>query len=133
MAESEGLWSVDDVSAGLVDKLIRRNPHVFGDAVVADLDEITANWEQIKKDEKVRGSALDGIALSQPALALAAKVIGRLRRAGLAVPFPPDEELGAALLDLVADATARGLDPESALRSATLAYMERARAVERNG
>jgi XTP/dITP diphosphohydrolase len=141
LAESAGDWSVDDVAAGLVDKLIRRNPHVFGDTVVDGLDEITANWEQIKKTEKARGSVLDGIALSQPALSLAVKVFDRLRRAGLEVPAPPtdaatadltdDTALGAALLGLVVAVRERGLDPEGALRSATLDYIRQAR--EREG
>jgi XTP/dITP diphosphohydrolase len=142
LAEVAGGWSVDDVAADLVDKLIRRNPHVFGDAVVDGLDEIVDNWEQIKKAEKARGSALDGIALAQPALSLAAKVLARLERAGLDVPRPTaagggaalaaasadDDRLGEALLDLVAVVRKRGLDPEAALRAATLRYIERARA-----
>jgi XTP/dITP diphosphohydrolase len=130
-------WSIDDVAAGLVDKLIRRNPHVFGDTVVNGLDDIVANWEQIKKAEKARGSALDGVALAQPALALAAKVLSRLDRAGLDVPLPPapvevgdEAALGAALLALVAAVRERGLDPEAALRSTILEYMQEARRVE---
>ncbi|HEY0696432.1 MAG TPA: MazG family protein, partial [Micromonospora sp.] len=67
-------WDVDDVAGGLVDKMVRRNPHVFAGVSVEDVDEITRNWERIKRIEKPRSSALDGIALSQPALALAAKI-----------------------------------------------------------
>jgi XTP/dITP diphosphohydrolase len=128
-ALAEPDWSVDDVAGGLVDKLIRRNPHVFAGAEVAGLDDIVANWERIKKAEKARSSALDGIALAQPALALAAKVLGRLARAeGAAPPLPPGDDLGAELLRLVADARNRGEDPEAALRATVLAYMEAARA-----
>jgi len=128
-ALAEPDWSVDDVAAGLVDKLIRRNPHVFAGVEVAGLDDIVANWERIKKAEKARSSALDGIALAQPALALAAKVLGRLARAeGAAPPLPPGDDLGAELLRLVADARNRGEDPEAALRATVLAYMEAARA-----
>jgi XTP/dITP diphosphohydrolase len=129
-------WSVDDVAGDLVAKMIRRNPHVFGDTAVAGLDEIVDNWERIKQAEKARESALDGIALTQPALALAAKILTRARRAGVDAPPPdgpalPDEAaLGATLLGIVAEATARGQDPEAALRRAALAYADAVRAAE---
>src|SRR5262245_60837958 len=66
-------WTIDDLAGDLVAKLVRRNPHVFGTARPADVDEIVENWEQIKRAEKARSSALDGIAAGQPALSLAAK------------------------------------------------------------
>ncbi len=75
-------WTVDDVAAGLVDKMIRRNPHVFAGTEVGSVDEIIDNWEQIKKAEKSRDSVLDGVALAQPALALAAKFLQRARARG---------------------------------------------------
>jgi len=127
-ALAEPGWSVDDVAGGLVDKLIRRNPHVFAGAEVAGLDDIVANWERIKKAEKARSSALDGIALAQPALSLAAKVLARL--GGAAPPLPDGADLGAELLRLVADARQRAEDPEAALRATVLAYMEAVRATE---
>lgn len=124
-------WSVDDLAGGLVEKLIRRNPHVFGDEVVTDVDEIVANWERIKREEKSRDSAMDGIALSQPALALAAKVLSRADRAGIAVTPPDiDEALGLALLAMVAQAHADGLDAEAALRRVALAQAQAVRAAE---
>ncbi|MFI7075988.1 nucleoside triphosphate pyrophosphohydrolase [Micromonospora sp. NPDC049903] len=130
-------WTVDDVAGGLVDKMVRRNPHVFADAQAGSLEEITANWERIKQAEKSRDSVLDGIAVSQPALALAAKTLERATRAGLGVPLPspeaqPDAEaaLGAALLTAVAEARDAGLDPETALRRATLAHAESIRKAE---
>jgi XTP/dITP diphosphohydrolase len=129
-ALAEPGWSVDDVAAGLVDKLIRRNPHVFAGAEVGGLDDIVANWERIKQEEKARSSPLDGIALAQPALSLAAKVLGRLAKTGAAPPLPDPDGLGAELLRLVAAARQRGEDPEAALRAAVLAYMAEARAAE---
>ena len=104
----EERWSVDDVAAGLVDKMVRRNPHVFAGAAVDGVEAIIENWERIKKEEKTRDSVLDGIALSQPALALAAKVLQRTDRAGLDVPMPSGADLGAELLRLVAAARAAG-------------------------
>lgn len=132
--EADPPWSIDDVAAGLAEKMVRRNPHVFGGVEVADIEEITANWERIKREEKAGRSVLDGVALSQPALSLAAKILSRARRAGIEVPVGPstgqdvtsDEELGELLFAVVAEATARGLDPEAALRRVAL---QRARAV----
>ena len=86
MAENlppEQAWTVDDVAGGLVDKMIRRNPHVFGDARVETVDEITAQWEEIKSAEKPSRGVVEGVALSQPALSLAAKVMARAAKAGV--------------------------------------------------
>jgi len=127
----EDRWTVDDVAGDLVDKLIRRSPHVFGSAQTEDIDEITENWEQIKRAEKARLSALDGVALAQPALALAAKILSRVERAGLDVPLPDPTALGPTLLHAVADARAQGLDAEAELRRATLEYAATVRAAER--
>ena len=131
-------WSVDDVAGTLVDKMVRRNPHVFSGEPAGSIEEIEANWERIKRAEKTRESVLDGIALSQPALALAAKILDRAGRVGLAVPPPlaesqvdPEARLGASLLATVAAARQAGIDPEAALRRATLAYAEAVRAAER--
>jgi XTP/dITP diphosphohydrolase len=102
---------------------------VFAGAQVDGLDDIVANWERIKKAEKARSSPLDGIALAQPALSLAAKVVGRLAKAD-APPLPAGDGLGARLLRLVAEARERGEDPEAALRATVLAYMAEARTIE---
>lgn len=130
-------WTIDDVAGGLVEKMIRRNPHVFAGAPVGSIEEITENWEQIKRAEKPRGSVLDGVALSQPALALAAKILHRVERSGLDLPTPepsaeldPSARLGASLLDAVVRARAAGLDAEAALRQATLEYAAAVRAAE---
>ncbi|GAA2621203.1 nucleoside triphosphate pyrophosphohydrolase [Paractinoplanes durhamensis] len=125
-----GAWGIDDVAGGLVDKMIRRNPHVFAGAEVADIEEITANWERIKKAEKSRDSVLDGIAFSQPALSLAAKILQRAERAGLGVPLPAGDDLGPALLRVVAEARAAGVDAEAELRRATLTYADEVRSAE---
>jgi XTP/dITP diphosphohydrolase len=128
-------WSIDDVAGGLVDKMIRRNPHVFAGERAGTVEEITENWERIKQVEKPRESVLDGIAWSQPALALAAKILERAARAGLDVPLPePDrggeKQLGATLLATVAATREAGLDPEAALRRAVLAYADAVRSAE---
>lgn len=113
-------WNVDDVAGGLVEKMVRRNPHVFAGEQAGSVEDIIDNWERIKKAEKARDSVLEGIALSQPALSLAAKILQRAERAGVAVALPSDAGLGATLLRLVADARSQGLDAEAALRQAAL-------------
>ena len=131
-------WTIDDVAGGLVDKMIRRNPHVFAGAEVGTLEEITDNWERIKRAEKARDSVLDGVALSQPALALAAQDPGPRGPRGPGRPaaaadsqVDAEARLGASLLATVAAAREAGLDPEAALRRAALAYAEAVRAAER--
>ncbi|MGH3730181.1 MAG: MazG family protein [Micromonosporaceae bacterium] len=131
-------WSIDDVAGDLVDKLVRRHPHVFADVAVDGAEHVAANWEEIKKAEKSRESAMDGVALSQPALALAAKLLARSRKAGVVGPVPgvpadptaDEAALGEALLALVAAATKAGLDPEGALRQAAMRYSEQVRSLE---
>ncbi|WBB88675.1 nucleoside triphosphate pyrophosphohydrolase [Verrucosispora sp. WMMC514] len=130
-------WTIDDVAGGLVDKMIRRNPHVFAGAEAGTLEEITANWERIKQAEKARDSVLDGIALSQPALALAAKIVERAARAGVTAPLPspetqpdPETTLGAHLLALVAQARTSDVDPEAALRRTALSHAQTIRTTE---
>jgi XTP/dITP diphosphohydrolase len=130
LASESGRWDVDDVAGDLVDKLVRRNPHVFGVTTVDSVDQIVENWEQIKRAEKARESAMDGIALSQPALSLAAKVLSRASRAGVRVPLPA-AGLGAQLFAIVAAARERGEDAEAALRAAALAFADAVRAAER--
>jgi XTP/dITP diphosphohydrolase len=138
--EGDRPWSIDDVAADLAAKLIRRNPHVFGDSELTDIDEITANWERIKQAEKGRRSALDGIALAQPALSLARKILIRAARAGITLPAagaadalagPADQEaLGRLLLGIVERARRGGLDAEAALRRAALGHADAVRAAE---
>lgn len=79
MAADDGAWDVDDVAEGIVRKLIRRHPHVFGEVEVSGADEVLANWERIKDLEKGEKALEDDIPETLPALARAAKV---QRRAG---------------------------------------------------
>jgi XTP/dITP diphosphohydrolase len=125
-------YSIDDVAGNLAAKLIRRSPHVFGDSTLEDPDEISAQWERIKRAEKRRDSVLDGIAWSQPALALADKLLSRVQREGLSVP-PPTGGLGGELFAAVARALESGEDPEAELRRAARAYADAVREAERSG
>lgn len=123
IARGEGRFDIDDVAAGIADKLVARHPHVFDDAEVpADL---RSWWEQRKAVEKGRDSALEGIPQQLSALTRSLKVIGRARRhqvIPLAEPEPVlqgrPETVGADLLAIVGLAEAAGIDPEQALRDA---------------
>ena len=120
-------FGIDEVAADLVRKLVDRHPHVFppdGQAEVAPADRVrTASdqevrWDQLKRAEKRRESSMDGVAMSQPAAALIAKLVSRARKAGL-----PEElvySVNGSLYDLferVAEAGWGGADPEQELRS----------------
>lgn len=127
-------FGIDEVAAGIVEKLIRRHPHVFADVLVDGVADVESNWETIKATEKTRGSAMDEIPLGLPALSLAAKVVSRtLRSAGqLSVPTPDETaydegSLGEVLFAVAAAAAAAGLDPEQALRIRVAAEMVQVR------
>lgn len=128
IAEAAGEFTVHDVAAALVAKLVNRSPHLLDEVIDPDAtveEKIEAQeraWQERKSAEKTRRSCLDGIALAQPALALAEKVVYRSRAAGLPADLVPAAlhtvELGG---------------PESAeerLRKAVLAFAAAIRAAE---
>jgi XTP/dITP diphosphohydrolase len=123
-------WSVDDLAAGLVDKLVRRHPHVFaGD----DATDVERSWDAIKAQEKGgRSSVTDGVPLSQPALALALKLQRRAARLGAPVHAPPRaaDPLGVELWELVRRCREQRIDPEAALRAVARAFRDRLARVE---
>lgn len=131
-------WTIDDVAAGIVDKLVRRHPHVFAGADAADAEHVANRWETLKRAEKQRTSALEGIPQAQPALALAAKIVHRAQQSGLEVPVPdvglPDvldaDEVGDVALALVMAAGRLGVDAEQALRGAIRRLADQLRAAE---
>jgi NTP pyrophosphatase (non-canonical NTP hydrolase) len=147
-------YTIDDVADGIVAKLVRRHPHVFGDVTVSGADEVKRNWDEIKRKEKAdlaeragvpaagdtATSALDGVPFGQPALALAAQVQRRAARAGvpeeLARLDPPaaaeGPDIGRELFRLVARARELGLDPEMELRAAAGRYRDLVHAWERS-
>src|SRR5580693_3234532 len=86
LARERGAFDFEKVTRTLVDKLIRRHPHVFGTTRVKDVDEVWANWEKIKRAEKQgthleRKSAFDGIPRHLPALLRAEKLVKKARKA----------------------------------------------------
>lgn len=150
--DDEQRWTIDDVAGGLVDKLIRRHPHVFADAVVADADGVIATWEELKAAEKPeRTEIFDGVTAAQPALQLAHALQARVARAGFDWDGPRDaaikvraeldeflaatddesrdRELGDLLLAVVSLARVSRSDPEAALRAAAGRFRRRVQAV----
>jgi len=120
-------FNIDDVARTVTDKLVRRHPHVFSDTVVKNSSEVLENWERQKAVEKGRTSAIDGVPLGQPALALVTKLLYRVSKfdykldldTSLNLPEKIDEDkLGALLMGLISQAVEKGVDPEAALRSA---------------
>jgi XTP/dITP diphosphohydrolase len=139
-AERPGGYTIDDVADTLAAKLIRRHPHVFGSVSASSAEDVSRNWEEIKKAERAERavasdsgspSVLDGVAFGQPALSLAAQLQRRAERAGVpeeAAEVGPSSltagELGTELMRVVARARAAGLDPELELRAAARRYAE---------
>ena len=88
LAQERGVFDFEKVARRITEKLIRRHPHVFGQTKVKNVDEVWANWEQIKKAEKhgtkhARPSALDGVPKHLPALLYVEKLVKKARKAGV--------------------------------------------------
>ena len=117
-------FSIEDVARAIADKLIRRHPHVFEGLQVSGTEEIIENWEEIKAREKGRTSALDGVALAQPALPLVEKLLYRAEKYKVQVQLTKyqsdkpatEESVGEALASIIAWARDNEIDPENALR-----------------
>ncbi|HEX5017591.1 MAG TPA: MazG family protein [Actinomycetes bacterium] len=128
-------WSIDDVASELVDKLVRRHPHVFGDAQAESATDVERSWHELKQQEQPRRTVVEGVPLALPALALSEKLLSRTAKAGLDLeveepdlPDALDEELlGAILFGVVSAARRQGLDAESALRRFAHLFAEQAR------
>ena len=160
MAEEAGLFAFDDVAAAISEKMVRRHPHVFGDAEIASVAAQNEAWEAHKAKERAAqggdDSVLDGVALAYPALLRAAKVSRRATRTGFDWPdaravIPKlaeeiaeieaeldaggdnarlEEEMGDLLFAAVNLARKLEVEPETALRRATGKFERRFRAVE---
>jgi len=117
-------FTIDDVAGAIADKLISRHPHVFENLEVSGTDEIIENWEAIKAREKGRTSAIDGIAMAQPALPLVAKILYRAEKYNVDLDVnsyssekATEKSVGEALASVIAWAHENDIDPESALRA----------------
>ena len=116
IAAERSAFGIDDVARTLVEKLVRRHPHVFaGVEGVADADDVQRNWDRLKAEEKGGRGPLDGIPAGMPGLALLDALLRRVRRLGM-MPDSPDElraELRATLDELDAS-TVDGEGPDAA-------------------
>jgi nucleoside triphosphate diphosphatase len=152
IAEEQGAFTFEDVAAAIADKMVRRHPHVFGDA---DRGSGHAQWESIKAAERTKhedASALAGVAVALPALMRAEKLQKRAARTGFdwpdadgarakileeldevaaaASPAEQEEEVGDLLFSVVNYARKFGIDPEVALRGANAKFEHRFRSME---
>lgn len=126
LARERGVFDFEKVARNITDKLIRRHPHVFGDVKVKNVEQVWANWEQIKRAEKKgtkheRPSAFDGIPKHLPALLRAEKLVKKARKARLAAEEKPAKklsrrELAAQLFQLAQTAQQNGWSAEELLR-----------------
>lgn len=126
MASERGAFTLDEVIDSLCDKLENRHPWVFADA--EDPDDMLGVWEAAKRKEKHRTSVLEGIAVSLPTVAKAAKVIERARD----IPYDLDEsdapitaeECGRQILALIRRAKLSDIDPDQAIRDQLAAIVD---------
>ncbi len=141
--EQESDFTLDSIAQGVVDKLIRRHPHVFEGAIFETNEELEANWAAVKLQEKQRESVTDGVPIAMPALQLATQLIYRARK--LDVPVS-DGQLKEQVRDLIGAVSEKSvtellvaavelareqdLDSESLLRSAMSDYRAEVRGVE---
>ena len=144
LARRDRAFGPDDVVRAICDKLVRRHPHVFGDATVASPDEVVKNWDAIKRQEKQGRPLLDGIPRALPALLRATRLGEKVARVGFDWPDARgsrekvaeelgeldeavaggdrariEAELGDLLFALVNFARHHGVDAEEALRGTT--------------
>ncbi len=155
---AEGKFGIDDVARGIVGKLVRRHPHVFGDVVAKDADAVLANWAKLKaveKAEKGKHGALHGVPRSAPALLRATRTGEKASSVGFDWPDADgprakvdeelrelddarrggdraemERELGDLLFATVNLARKLNLDAEQALRDATDRFARRFEHVE---
>ncbi|MFK0245652.1 MazG family protein [Amycolatopsis azurea] len=125
-------FGIDEVASELVAKLVGRHPHVFADAPrVETVGDQNLKWEELKQAEKSRQSIVDGVALGQPAVALAGKLGQRSGRAGIPLDlFPEGSEAAAQLFRVAATARRAGIDPEGELRAVAKRFAQDIRAAE---
>jgi tetrapyrrole methylase family protein/MazG family protein len=153
LAAEAGAFDIDEVAEQNRRKLVRRHPHVFGDVEVEDADEVLANWEQIKQEEKQRDSLMDDVPSGMPAVARAVKIQKRASSVGFdwgsvdpvfdvlrreieeleqahGDQQATNDELGDILFAAVNLARHLRVDPEVALRGSVDRFMARFRHVE---
>lgn len=152
VAQRTGDFTLADVTEHITRKLIRRHPHVFGEATAKSSEQVYQDWEGLKKAEKPEGSILDGVPASMPSLAASQSIQGRARRVGFDWPSidgpleklqeeigefaragdaaAREDEFGDILFVLANIGQRLGIDAEQALRLANEKFRRRFRAME---
>ena len=141
--ETDPTFSLDSIAQGVVDKLVRRHPHVFTDLVVTSSEELEANWAKVKQEEKQRDSVTDGVPLAMPALQLATQLIYRARKSGVnacdqqvkedlrnVIGEVTQENIAALLVATVELAREVDIESESVLRAEMMRYRAKVRESE---
>jgi len=111
-------WTIDDVAGELVDKLVRRHPHVFGDRTVSGADEVQANWDLIKAEESAGRSAVGGVPLAMAALSLAATLQRKAAKAGVPIEDVAPELVAAETPAAAVAAAAASYEAEPSVHAA---------------
>lgn len=134
IAEADGRYDYGAIETAIVDKLVRRHPHVFGDVDVADAGEVVRNWHAIKATEKANqnGHPADGVPRSLPALMRAFELgrkcdwpqVSAAEVTGITDSLSTQEadahaQIGQLLLAITDYARTLGVNPDTALRDAT--------------
>jgi XTP/dITP diphosphohydrolase len=154
LADEEGIFTLLEVIEGECTKLIYRHPHVFGNTVVHNADDVAQNWEQLKRKESGRTSVLDGVPVALPALQRAGRIQEKAAKVGFdwkepesvltkvreeldeflaeSDPLRREEEFGDLLFSLVNFSRHVKIEPETALRNATTKFERRFRKVEKS-
>lgn len=159
MGEEMGHFDFETIATSIADKMVRRHPHIFGDAELGAAGQVAGNWEAAKareRAEKGAKSVLDGVARTLPAMTRAVKLQGRAARAGfdwdrpslvldkireeiaeitheIAADAPPErmeDEMGDVLFACVNLARKLNIDPERALKGANAKFERRFRHIE---
>ncbi len=145
VAQDRGAFGIDEVARGIADKLVRRHPHVFADGDAATAEDVQANWDQLKAEEKARTGPFEGVPDAMAGLMLLETLQRKAAKRGFRAPVPPQPPVDAvrallatddpqrAVEDLltvvVAVARELDLDPEAAARAAARRYRTRAEQV----
>jgi uncharacterized protein YabN with tetrapyrrole methylase and pyrophosphatase domain len=126
LLEERGAGDLATVAERMIEKLIRRHPHVFGEVDVEDAAGVVRNWDAIKRDES--GSIFGDLPETLPATLYARKVQRRAANAGVSLRLPATDDefgdIGRRMFDLVAEARELGVDPELALREYARQFKE---------
>lgn len=156
MAAERGAFDIDEVAESIVDKLIRRHPHVFGEAQAETPDDVLVQWEELKKKENKGGHSLDRLPASMPALLFALNLQKKAARLGFdwedeqgvleklreeiveleesiktGSSKEIEEEIGDVLFSVVNLARHLNIDPEAALKKVSYKFRDRVKYVEK--